>query len=57
MRLTTAGTLDPRLRAGFGLKWSDRDARALARWARIVRQTRTIAPDVITRWRAGREPR
>jgi uncharacterized protein (DUF2236 family) len=54
LRLATAGTLDPRLREGYGLSWSARDARALARWTRGVRAARTIAPGVIARWRAAR---
>jgi uncharacterized protein (DUF2236 family) len=54
MRLMTAGTLDPRLRAGYGLSWSERDAQALARWTRRVRGVRAIAPDRLARWKASR---
>jgi len=57
LRLTTAGTLDPRLREGYGLAWTDRDARALARWARGVRAARTIAPGLVARWHAARGSR
>jgi uncharacterized protein (DUF2236 family) len=54
MRLMTAGTLDPRLRAGYGLPWNDGEARALARWTRMVRGVRAMSPAVIARWRASR---
>ena len=54
LRLTTAGTLDPRLRESYGLTWTDRDARTLERWTRGVRATRAIAPGVIARWKASR---
>ncbi len=57
LRLTTAGTLDPRLREGYGLTWTDREARALQRWARGVRAARTIAPGLLARWRVARQAR
>jgi uncharacterized protein (DUF2236 family) len=56
LRLATAGTLDPRLRESYGLTWTERDARALDRWARRVRATRAIAPGAIARWRVARQP-
>jgi uncharacterized protein (DUF2236 family) len=54
MRLMTAGTLDPRLRAGYGLTWTAGDERRLARWTRVVRGVRGIAPELIARWAASR---
>jgi len=55
MRLATAGTLDPRLREGYGLAWNDREARALARWTRGVRAGRALTPGVLARWKAARQ--
>jgi uncharacterized protein (DUF2236 family) len=57
LRLATAGTLDPRLRAGYGLIWTPREARALARWTRVTRGLRTMTPAPIARWRASRVTR
>jgi uncharacterized protein (DUF2236 family) len=54
MRLATAATLDPRLRAGYGLTWTPRDERALARWTRTVRAARAWSPSRLARWRASR---
>jgi uncharacterized protein (DUF2236 family) len=54
IRLTTAGTLDPRLREGYGLTWSARDERTLARWAGVVRSVRAAAPTFAARWRVAR---
>lgn len=54
MRLVTAGTLDPRLREGYGLTWGDSEARALARWTRGVRAVRALTPARVARWRVAR---
>jgi uncharacterized protein (DUF2236 family) len=54
MRLATAGTLDPRLRAGYGLAWTPRDERALDRWSRAMRSVRARTPARLARWRASR---
>jgi uncharacterized protein (DUF2236 family) len=57
IRLTTAGTLDPRLREGYRLSWSSRDERTLARWAGVVRSTRAASPVWAARWRVSRVTR
>jgi uncharacterized protein (DUF2236 family) len=54
IRLTTAGTLDPRLREGYGLTWTPRDERTLARWAGVVRSVRGASPAWAARWRVSR---
>jgi uncharacterized protein (DUF2236 family) len=54
LRLTTAGTLDATLRAGYGLTWTPRDARTLARWTRGVRAARAVTPSGLARWRVAR---
>ncbi len=55
MRLATAGTLDPKLRAGYGLMWTARDERALTRWTRALRTVRALSPGRLARWRASRQ--
>jgi uncharacterized protein (DUF2236 family) len=54
LRLATAGTLDPRLRAGYKLSWDARDEQALARWARGTRALRARTPVAMARWKASR---
>jgi uncharacterized protein (DUF2236 family) len=54
IRLTTAGTLDPKIREGYGLTWTPRDERALTRWAGVVRRARGVSPALIARWRVAR---
>ncbi len=57
IRLTTAGTLDPQLQAGYGFTWTERDARTLARWAGAVRAARAVSPEWAARWRVARTSR
>jgi uncharacterized protein (DUF2236 family) len=54
IRLATTATLDPRLRAGYGLSWRPRDERALTRWTRAIRAARAVSPPRLARWRASR---
>jgi uncharacterized protein (DUF2236 family) len=49
-RLATIGLLDSRLREQYGLTWTDRDERALARWTSRLRGLRSIAPDWARYW-------
>jgi uncharacterized protein (DUF2236 family) len=54
MRLATIGLLDPKLRAEYGLTWTPRDERALARWSRGVRTARRLTPRWLATWRVSR---
>ena len=54
LRLATAGTLDPRLREGYKLRWSSREEQALARWARGTRRLRSVVPASMATWKASR---
>jgi uncharacterized protein (DUF2236 family) len=46
-RLVTAGLLPAKLREGYGLKWSARRAKLLARFSRMVRFLLPLVPGVI----------
>ena len=53
-RVTTVGLLPPDLREAYGFAWSDRDDRALRRWARLIRASRRVMPDVVALWPRAR---
>jgi uncharacterized protein (DUF2236 family) len=58
MRLITIGLLPPGLRAAYGFQWTDRETRALARWAAVIRGVRAASPAWLREWpRARRPPR
>jgi uncharacterized protein (DUF2236 family) len=53
-RVTTIGLLPADLREAYGFAWSDRDDRALQRWARLIRASRRLMPDVVALWPRAR---
>ena len=54
LQLLTIGLLPPALRDGYGFAWTDRDARALARWTRAYGMLRRLLPAVAREWPAAR---
>jgi uncharacterized protein (DUF2236 family) len=56
MQLLTIGTLPPSIRAAYGFEWHARDARALARWSRLLRASRTVLPRWVHEWPMARRP-
>jgi uncharacterized protein (DUF2236 family) len=53
-RLLTIGWLPAHVREAYGFTWTDRDARALARWVRVLRGARRMAPDWLALWPGAR---
>lgn len=53
-RLLTHGSLPHDIRRQYGLAWSTRDERRLARLVTMLRTLRRVLPNVLTMWRAGR---
>jgi uncharacterized protein (DUF2236 family) len=53
-RLITVGLLPAELRKAYGLSWSIRDERALARWSAGLRWASLRTPAALRRWRAAR---
>ena len=53
-RVTTVGLLPADLREAYGFVWSDRDDRALRRWARLIRGSRRLMPDIVALWPRAR---
>jgi uncharacterized protein (DUF2236 family) len=54
VQLLTIGTLPSEIRAAYGFEWHARDARALARWSRLLRATRTALPRWAREWPVAR---
>jgi uncharacterized protein (DUF2236 family) len=54
-RLTTVGWLPAAIRDGYGVPWSEADARGLEAWAGRLRTLSRRAPDALTCWKAARE--
>jgi hypothetical protein len=54
MQLLTIGTLPPSIRAEYGFEWNARDARAFARWTRLLRASRTVLPRWAREWPMAR---
>ena len=54
VQLLTIGTLPPSIRAQYGFEWHARDARALARWSRLLRALRTAVPRWAREWPMAR---
>jgi uncharacterized protein (DUF2236 family) len=54
LQLLAIGTLPPSLRVAYGFKWRERDARALARWTRMLRAALRLLPRFARRWPAAR---
>ena len=53
-RLLTAALLPPRLRDGYGLKWTAGRERLARRTAAIIRQLRYVTPDAVALWGSAR---
>lgn len=54
MQLLTIGTLPPAIRTAYGFEWHARDARAFARWSRLLRASRTVLPRWAREWPMAR---
>jgi uncharacterized protein (DUF2236 family) len=53
-QLLTIGSLPPAVREAYGFAWSAADARALARWTRLLRAVRRLAPPLAREWPMSR---
>ncbi len=53
-QVMTIGLLPPPVRDGYGFAWTDRDARALDRWTRMLRTTHRVLPRLLRQWPAVR---
>lgn len=57
IRLLAVGTLPAPVRNAYGFPWTARDARALARWTRVLRTANRVAPGFVRYWPASaRQP-
>lgn len=56
-RLFTVGLLPPAIRDQYEFEWSDADARALARWTRVIGKMRSALPDRLALWPEARATR
>jgi uncharacterized protein (DUF2236 family) len=54
VRLITIGLLPPALRDAYGFRWTDREARALARWAAVIKRARAVSPAWLREWARAR---
>ena len=54
VQLITIGLLPADVRAAYGFQWTERDARALARWAKALRTIRRLVPALVREWPAAR---
>lgn len=55
MQLLTIGTLPPSIRDAYGFQWRPRDARALARWSRLLRASLRMLPRWSREWPMARQ--
>lgn len=53
-RLMTIGMLPGALRRQYGFEWTERHARALARWSTAIRRVRPLLPDAMALWPEAR---
>lgn len=53
-RMITIGMLPPQLREQYGMSWTPRQERRLARVVSVLRLTRRVLPDAIALWPAAR---
>ena len=53
LQLPIVGLLPPRLRAGYGLRWTRRHAHALATWAALSRRVLPLLPPAVRYWPAA----
>ena len=51
VHLITVGLLPASVRQAYGFEWTERQSRALARWANALRRLRRLAPVSIRQWR------
>lgn len=56
-QLITIGLLPPSVRDAYGFQWTDRDTRALARWAATLKWLRRITPTFVREWPSSRRTR
>lgn len=54
MQLLTIGSLPPSIREAYGFEWRARDARAFARWARLLRTSQRLLPPLAREWPMAR---
>ena len=54
MQLLTLGTLPASIRDAYGFAWRDRDARAFARWMRVIKTLLWMTPARLRRWPMSR---
>jgi uncharacterized protein (DUF2236 family) len=54
MQLLAIGSLPPSLRRAYGFEWSARDARAFARWTKLLRTLLRVLPPVAREWPVAR---
>lgn len=57
VQLLTIGLLPPAIREAYGFTWTDRDARALARWTAAMRLLHRVTPSLLRQWPAARRRR
>lgn len=53
-RLTTVGLLPPPIREAYGFAWDARHEASLRRWARGIRQVRSLLPPLLREWPQAR---
>lgn len=54
VQLLTIGSLPPAIREAYGFEWRARDARALARWTKVLRALRRLLPPLAREWPMAR---
>ena len=54
VQLLTIGTLPTSIRLAYGFEWSERHARALARWTALIRTSRRLLPRFVYEWPMAR---
>ena len=56
LQLLTIGSLPPSIREAYGFEWRPRDARAFARWMKMLRTSLPIVPPLARHWGVARRP-
>lgn len=54
MQVLTIGSLPPAIREAYGFEWRARDARAFARWTRLLRTSLQLLPPLAREWPIAR---
>jgi uncharacterized protein (DUF2236 family) len=57
VQLITIGLLPPAVREAYGFAWTEREARALARWTTAVKWLLRLTPAVLRQWPSSRRRR